>query len=74
MSAKRTSNKTKIENSFTFFCEKPVWKPVKSTRAQPVSEPVFNQKRKKQYYVILFLSKKKYISKDMKAINYKMKN
>ena len=29
-STKRTSNMTEIKNSFTFFCEKPVWKPVKS--------------------------------------------
>ena len=29
-STKRTSNLTKIKNSFTLFCEKPVWKPVKS--------------------------------------------
>ena len=27
-STKRTSNMIKIKNSFTFFCEKPVWKPV----------------------------------------------
>ena len=29
-STKRTSNMTKIKNSFTFFCEKPMSKPVNS--------------------------------------------
>ena len=29
---KRTSNMTKNKNSFSFFCEKPVWKPVSSKR------------------------------------------
>ena len=31
-STKTTSNMTKIKNSFTFFCEKPVWKPAKSKK------------------------------------------
>ena len=97
-STKRTSNMTKIKNSFTFF----LWK----TRVE-VSKVIANshktlgfvtpipfdslprnvlcdlslmklgnnwtKKKKKQDYVILVFIEKKFISKDMKAINYKMK-
>ena len=94
-STKRTSNMTKIKNSFTFFCEKQCGSQsghiefIKNIRfVTPIPFETFlwkvfcdlllmklgnNQTKKKAKLCNTCFYRKEFISKDMKAINYKMK-